>query len=112
MRQKSDDKDLEEAQRKAEEDFDRQVVEDARQDVEVRLTMPTRTQETCFLTLPKESMAQSEADIQEAVQEVQPPRRTPPLPGCEKRTAPFPRIIRLIDFCDSRSLRLHPQHCV
>jgi hypothetical protein len=51
MRQKSEDKDLEEAQRKAEEDFDRQIVEDARQDVEVRLTMPTPHAESCILTL-------------------------------------------------------------
>ncbi|KAK4152249.1 hypothetical protein C8A00DRAFT_44646 [Chaetomidium leptoderma] len=54
VRKASEDKDLEEAQRKSEEDFERQVVEDARHDVE-------------------ESVAQSEADVQEAMQEAPPP---------------------------------------
>ncbi|KAK4240619.1 hypothetical protein C8A03DRAFT_31214 [Achaetomium macrosporum] len=53
MRKASEDRQLEEARRKAEEDFDRQIVADARQDVE-------------------ESVAQTEADIQEAMQEVTP----------------------------------------
>ncbi|KAK4103140.1 RNA-binding domain-containing protein [Parathielavia hyrcaniae] len=57
-RQRSDDKDLEEAQRRAEEELDRQAAADASQDVE-------------------ESVRQTEEDIQEAMQEVQPTRQGP-----------------------------------
>ena len=41
MRKASEDKDLEEAQRRSEEDFDRQATADARQDVEVRCSTGT-----------------------------------------------------------------------
>ncbi|KAK3311202.1 uncharacterized protein B0T15DRAFT_520768 [Chaetomium strumarium] len=58
LRKASEDRQLEEAQRKSEEELDRQVVADARQDVE-------------------ESVAQTEADIQEAMQEVTPEEPAP-----------------------------------
>jgi hypothetical protein len=71
MGKASENNDLEEAQRQSEEDIDRQAAADAQQDVE-------------------ESVGQTEADIQEAMQETPaaPAERAPrPAHGESRRTA-------------------------